>query len=1381
MKKLFAYIVLLIPFLCQAQMELNTLSPSAIVKGQTSMLLIKMQGSRFDVDPVSLSFGKDIDILRIDVLNADMIGVEIDVKSTAQAGLRDLHVQHQQQTQVFADALEILEAFSRLSVSIQLMPFEFLRLSDFDPMNIANNPLLFTIHVTNDMNQRNLKLRFLLSHIDYGELLLGEKNLSSLFPAENRQITNKDFDDYLINEEADKFLRKSAETSFLPAGDYELTAVILDESDSILAHDEQFLFLENNYPDIDLLSPGISMDESPEIIQTFHPFFQWFSSGYTFDFRLVEVQPNQFSAEEIMTNIPVYQEEGITQPFLNYPLWAEMLEAGKTYAWQVSSYFLGSTNKQEIRSEVYWFSIDRSQKQLLQYEQLSITPDRLFMRPGEHIQLQAYGNEKKGEKTKLHVHWEIFPKGMAYISSEGEFVAGNNEGIVQVRAYYKGLQAEATILISNRLPAQKPEITALVDELFGLKNNDIYVSTQTNEHTELKGTFQTSTQFFESMELDFSAEGPVLWEIFKDKILMNPLEEFKTIGLLIPDKDSLPEPGKSTEAKLHVDYSLTYADTTSNPGRVLDSFDCIGCRRNHNLQQNYVYNRIGRLSKPIKVHSLFAKIRSLELQGQNLVCDADVYPAGGSILWEMDGILKKGEEALFLLEDSIAVKSINLQYEINGITYSDTIYVTINKFRKPENQLEWVRTQTPDPKSEKETEYNADNPFTIGEISEFKNINILSPQKADTCYNGEILIAFQINPRIELDPRTVRIFISAAEVSSEVKIIGHTVSALFTTKVRPDLYDIEIRFRDKNQQMYYKTWSFFVVNRKSNSVANNKEEQKPGFRGNLQASTKFTSLTGTDINVRQEPPQLHHLFLDGKISYKKFEIPLKLKITNQENALIPHRNRFMTGIESKAFTLHIGDFNPCFHKQVLNGLNIRGIHFSFVYRGMTASYVHGEITRALEGQYQSFTGQMGFPPGNLQSDSSYLNEGIYKRNVSAINLKFNSIDNTTFNVVFLKSTDDIQSISYGGYAGQNFVFGASNQVRSRNGIFDADFGVALSVVTEDIRRGVFTKNQIDEMFGSDIPFYPEKYQWLITLNSTTKPFNWTNRPPLAVYGKARLKVLKQRFYFHVDRIGAAYYSYGNPYLLNDRLKFGVEDRFSLFKKKLRVNLGYTNYQNNLSDIQLLRKLTHLGKANFHFRYKQEWPMFQLSYRFYYRSEKDLETGANLYHSYINSVRLGGMYNRKIRSMRADVNLFYTHFVRCFLVSNGEKMQNKALNFSIGLQFPQNIRLSTYYNTFVQIADTSDLYLQGTLGFSIGWHSNDEKIQLNATVNRLNTEENTFQAAMKRNLYRLAFSYRLLHNLRITAETGYGSFYPDTALPPTYTEFWGMLKLHYYIR
>jgi len=659
-------------------------------------------------------------------------------------------------------------------------------------------------------------------------------------------------------------------------------------------------------------------------------------------------------------------------------------------------------------------------------------------------------------------------------------------------------------------------------------------------------------------------------------------------------------------------------------------------------------------------------------------------------------------------------------------------------------------------------------------------ITIKSPKPDSTVHNGEIFVVCSVDPRIKFLPESVKFMIEGAEISPLIKINANIITILITNEIRPDIYTAEIQLRSETGKLYRQSWSFFVDIYKTEEINRVKEQKKTNseklsFKGIADLSFRFTKLDGSGISLRQEPPQMHDIRINGNFRINHYKIPLKIYFSNHENELLPFRNRFMTGFESEYLRTYFGDVNPDYNRLVLSGTSIRGYEIYWKRRSTEMSFVRGHVNRAIEGRKEKYLEGTGFPPFNMLADSTYFIEGIYKRKISAFNIIFNAIDGTKFNMTFLKSTDDSNSITYGGMVAQNFVFGAGNQVKFNNNRFYANMQVALSATTFDIRRGVYSKPQIDEIFGSDIPFRPEDYSWLLIFNGTTVPLSWKNKPPLAFWGDARLNILQQKFIFKYQRLGSSFYSFGNPFLVNDRRIMTAEDRIELFKKKLKFRLQYSYLTNNLSKNLALRKITHIASFSMNLKIKPNLPSLEGSYRFYNRINRLTDTNIIISNTYLHSLTTGSSWTFKTGILEHIIQASYNLYYR---VQENSNTASHSINFYLNENIKSLLLLTAYSNSFIMTNDSANLGIINTLGGRITLKFFKEKVRLSAGLNYTINEASDLISASSRFHQDAEMSIHLIKNLTISATYGKGVYQePDFSIN-NYNEKFALFKLNY---
>jgi len=282
-----------------AQPEIISIVPSMFLKSQTVNIVIKGENTHFMQGITTIYAGKDISITSVNVSGPELLTATININASAKSGLYTIFITSSGEKIEVVDAIEILESGNEVSAVINLMPVSSLFLSDFDPNNIKNAPLIFTILVNNDQQQRNLNIVLSIFNEDYGKFLTADKKINNLMPSATTSFNNREFDNYGVSSSADKLFQLASQTGMMPPGNYRYLLEVFDENNNKLAEDEVIDFLSNDISDIELIGPGSELSLSPELITSFYPFFQWFSGANSFDLLIFEVLQGQKTVDEI--------------------------------------------------------------------------------------------------------------------------------------------------------------------------------------------------------------------------------------------------------------------------------------------------------------------------------------------------------------------------------------------------------------------------------------------------------------------------------------------------------------------------------------------------------------------------------------------------------------------------------------------------------------------------------------------------------------------------------------------------------------------------------------------------------------------------------------------------------------------------------------------------------------------------------------------------------------------------------------------------------------------------------------------------------------------------------------------------------------------------
>jgi hypothetical protein len=463
------FFLLVLPGFLIAQPEIISVAPSAALPGETINLAVTGVGTNFLQGQTVLDFGPEIQVLEVQVNHSQFLTALIQIAVGAQAGFHSLSITTGAEVVALPQAFEILQPGNSVNVVLTIIPVQTLYLSDLNPNAPADNPLLFSVTLYNDNQQRNLHVQYILSNDEFGTIGSADKFFTNLQPLSVETFDNRQFDEYHLDPASPELLDIAAATGVMPAGTYTYTILVFDENGNVIDQDEGVNVITNETSAIDLISPGAPLEQNPEVTPISTPFFQWFSTLNEFDFALYEVNEGQESANEITANLPVYEEHGLTATFLQYPISAEILVTGKTYAWQVTSPYQGSQGAQMVFSPVHWFEVGGENGSGYHLSSLEVGPEVVNVQIGRNYQFEATGLDQNGEPVPMNCTWSVVPSTAGTVNSNGFFTAGSHPGAAAVVASCGGLQAYATATITWSVTDQFFDVERLFDKVFGLK------------------------------------------------------------------------------------------------------------------------------------------------------------------------------------------------------------------------------------------------------------------------------------------------------------------------------------------------------------------------------------------------------------------------------------------------------------------------------------------------------------------------------------------------------------------------------------------------------------------------------------------------------------------------------------------------------------------------------------------------------------------------------------------------------------------------------------------------------------------------------------------------------------------------------------------------
>lgn len=663
---------------------------------------------------------------------------------------------------------------------------------------------------------------------------------------------------------------------------------------------------------------------------------------------------------------------------------------------------------------------------------------------------------------------------------------------------------------------------------------------------------------------------------------------------------------------------------------------------------------------------------------------------------------------------------------------------------------------------------------------------IVCPAPGDTIPNGQLLIVFRINPTISFKPSSVDVIIEKTSYKYLMKLSGNKVSVLVTEPMKKGLKSIRIKAKNETNQKLEKKWGFVI----SDSAGQEGASKPLSIKAALETNSLFSDVTGPGSALRQEPPSTHQLRFTANIRKGKIEIPMKLYLTNHEDKSLQPRDRFFIGISSKKAGVFFGDVHPSYHKLILNGTRIRGIETFLQFGTIRLGLVYGSVNRPVEGLrlYYNSLEDPSYPPVNLQDvnydslqialNGYYNNNGTYKRNLMAAKITAGSSNtNNKVHFVIQRSTDDTNSIQYGGAGGQNLTFGIDIETKSKNKRLKLHSGIAAAFTTRDIRYGVASSETIDQLYGFEMPINPYKFRKLLVINTTTTLPDFSYSSFLSYYINPIYRIKNQRISAEIRRIGAGFESYGNPYLINDRFIVSLTDRMLFFKNRLFIRLRYKYFKNNLSKNNLITKKTDMIDVQTNYLIKSKLPRLNAGYRIYFRNGINKETKEKELEYRISNYFIGILYNLNFKEIATSLTFNYNLNQREYQMEQ-QTVSTHSIYTNLNQDYPFGLILQLQYNLIVLTNDTSQFGKNNSYGVRFGYHTQNDKLRVSIGAKQLNSIETDFYPASERNLISLIFSFEVFKNFILKVEGGKSDYNEANDSNRNYQELWGQVGVRY---
>jgi len=447
--------------------------PSSGTPGEELDVVVRGVDTHFAPGVSTADFGPGIRVIALTVTDPVTATAHLLIDSKASPGPRDIRVTTGSEVVLLENGFTVQAPTTQFRVSISVVPVETIFISDIDPTNIANAPLLFTVNLFNDVVARDVRLCMTIRGQRYGIILEAFDHPQPLAPFQNLSVTNREFDSYSTTNVSDEVIDIATRTGVVPPDVYTYEIRVYEATKPCtdpdpLASDEGVNVITNPSFDLELIAPGAPFDEEAPAVTTSFPVFQWVSQASFFNVTLYKVMEGQ-TDEDAVQNQPVFHADNITGTSLIYPNYAEALQDGMVYAWQVKALIQSATGTVERESKIFRFRVARGEARPTAVHHIVIEPDVATVNVGESISFTARVYDSENNPVSFTPQWSLRPADLGTIDLRGNFRAGDQArvGAVVVSAGEVFDHAVVTVVA----PRAEFDFSRFLKRLFGLPDS----------------------------------------------------------------------------------------------------------------------------------------------------------------------------------------------------------------------------------------------------------------------------------------------------------------------------------------------------------------------------------------------------------------------------------------------------------------------------------------------------------------------------------------------------------------------------------------------------------------------------------------------------------------------------------------------------------------------------------------------------------------------------------------------------------------------------------------------------------------------------------------------------------------------------------------------
>lgn len=452
-----------------------------------------------------------------------------------------------------------------------------------------------------------------------------------------------------------------------------------------------------------------------------------------------------------------------------------------------------------------------------------------------------------------------------------------------------------------------------------------------------------------------------------------------------------------------------------------------------------------------------------------------------------------------------------------------------------------------------------------------QDILVLSPERNQRLTVDDLMIAASLLYAPEfVDRRKTKLFLDGVNVTADAVISGDVIvysPSKFPMPITSGIHTAKVvLYKTDGSEYRSLEWSFFVITPGEEAAA-----ERFSYQGNAQVELRNENIDGSSAWYNRGDLNLGSTALGMNLA-------ANVHLTSEEKSYRQPQDRYGLYANTSWLSLKLGDSYPSFSPLIMNGLRVRGVSGKLSAGFFNVEAAYGQTVRGINGQYLDTVIISPSSPSTLTgsnyiklNDSTFVNVsyGTFTRNLFVVRPSFNFGSHAQLGFTYLKSSDDLGSISAGNSPNQNLVFGSDFLMNfdERRINFVAEAG--MSMLNQNTAIGNRTIADIDSITHSDAGEQINKVVPLstlenfITINEYLIPIDPSKLSSLAWDVSLNLNYFNTFAKIGYVYRGPDYTSFGQPYIRTDIRGMNFFLRPRLFSNQIMLSISYENLFDNL--------------------------------------------------------------------------------------------------------------------------------------------------------------------------------------------------------------------------